>query len=202
MANAEGQKKIDEDRNGNSPREFVPPRRSYAIEFWVGLFALAGVACFCYLALNIAGMKISNSGYYRVNAIFTNVAGLKVGAPVEIAGVRIGEVRSVTLADTEALVTMQILNEVKLREDDMPQIRTKGIIGDKYVRISPGGSTEYVEAEGELVDTESAVEFEEIIGKIVHSLTSGDEEEPAAGGEEEPGAASEEPPAENAEAGV
>ena len=61
-------------------------------------------------------------------------------------------------------------NGVQLREDDIAQIRTKGIIGDKYVKISPGGSEHMMEAKGQIQDTESAVEFENIIGKFIHSM--------------------------------
>ena len=156
--------------------EFQAPSRSFTLEFWVGLFAVAGVACFSYLAINIGGLKLSNAGFYTVTAVFTNVSGLKLGSPVEIAGVEIGEVESVVLDSTEARVTMQIRNEVPLRDDDIAQIRTKGIIGDKYIKISPGGSEELVGNDGELSDTESAVEFEDVIGKFIHSLDSGDDE--------------------------
>lgn len=146
------------------------PKKSFTAEFWVGIFALIGCVSFAYLSINLAGMKITNAGYYMVEAEFANIAGLKVGAPVEIAGVRIGEVSDISLDGTYALLTMQIRNRVKLRDDDIAQIRTKGIIGDKYIKISPGGSPEIVEAGGELSETESAVEFEDILGKIIHKL--------------------------------
>ena len=161
----------------DSKSEFVPPRKSFTVEFWVGLFTLAGVVCFSYLAINIAGMRFSNVGFYAVKASFTNIAGLKVGAPVEIAGVQVGEVVNVSLADTEAVIEMQVRDEVKLRDDDIAQIRTKGIIGDKYVKISPGGSEEVIGNGGEVSETESAVEFEDVIGKIVHSLSSDKDED-------------------------
>ncbi len=115
-------------------------------------------------------MKLSNAGYYDVKAVFNDISGLKVGSSVEIAGVPVGEVGSVTLNSTEALVTLRIRDEIKIREDDIAQIRTKGIIGDKYVRISPGGSPNDVPHGGQLTDTESAVDFEEIVGKLVHNL--------------------------------
>ena len=165
---------VAQEKNG-AEKEFVPPRRSFTVEFWVGLFALAGVACFSYLSINVAGMKLSSAGFYEIQARFINVAGLKVGSPVEIAGVEIGEVAGVALNSTEAMVTMEIRDEIKLRDDDIAQIRTKGIIGDKYIKISPGGSDYVLEPGDELADTESAVEFEEIIGKFIHSLDSGDD---------------------------
>jgi len=156
----------------NNDDGFVPPKKTFTIEFWVGLFAIVGVLCFSYLSINIAGMKLSNAGYYAVSASFSNVAGLTLGAPVEIAGVPVGEVTNVLLKETEAIVEMQVRNEVRLRDDDIAQIRTKGIIGDKYVKISPGGSEDNIENGGEIFDTESAVEFEDVIGKLIHSLGS------------------------------
>ena len=146
------------------------PKKSFTAEFWVGFFALIGCLCFGYLAINLAGMKLSSAGYYKVKAEFSNIAGLKVGAPVEIAGVQVGEVDDINLADTDAILTMQIKNHVKLRDDDIAQIRTKGIIGDKYIKIAPGGAEESIAPGGELSETESAVEFEDILGKFIHSL--------------------------------
>lgn len=158
--------------NKETNSKFEVPRRTFTTEFWVGLFTLAGCLCFSYLAINVAGMKFSNTGLYKVSATFTNIAGLKVGSPVEIAGVRIGEVSGVALEDTEAVVSMLIRDGIKLRDDDIAQIRTKGIIGDKYVKISPGGSDIIIPEGGRISDTESAVELEEVIGKVVHSLDS------------------------------
>ncbi|HQH25878.1 MAG TPA: hypothetical protein PLP17_00665, partial [Oligoflexia bacterium] len=64
-------------------KEFKLPKRSFSVEFWVGVFAIAGVACFAYLSINIARIKITNAGYYPVYAVFSDISGLKVGSPVE-----------------------------------------------------------------------------------------------------------------------
>ena len=153
-----------------SDTKVKPPNKMLMIEFFVGLFFLGGLACLSYLSLNLAGMKISHHGYYQIFAEFNSIAGLKLGAPVEIAGVRIGEVSDVVLKDTSALVTLQVEDGIFLREDDIAAIRTKGIIGDRYIKISPGGSEDKVKAGGEIFDTESAMEFEEIIGKMIHRM--------------------------------
>ncbi len=165
-------KQVSSSSNKEETESFTPPARSLTLEFWVGLFAIAGVLCFFYLAVNLGGLKLSDSGYYSVSAMFTNVAGLKVGAPVEIAGVEIGEVSNVELNSTEAKLTLQVRDGIELRDDDIAQIRTKGIIGDKYVKISPGGSDLILESGDEIADTESAVEFEDVIGKFIHSMDS------------------------------
>lgn len=149
---------------------FVPPRRSFTTEFWVGVFALAGVACFAYLAINIARVRLSNAGFYLVNAEFQSVSGLKIGAPVEVAGVEIGQVVDIALKDTDAVVSLRIKDSVQLRDDDVAAIRTKGIIGDRYIKLVPGGSTTMIKPGKNIGDTESAVEFEEIIGKLIHRM--------------------------------
>lgn len=148
------------------------PKRSFTAEFWVGVFAIVGCLCFAYLAVNLASIRLTNSGYYFVTAQFTNVSGLKRGAPVEIAGVQIGEVNEISLEDTDAVLVLQIRDGIPLREDDIAQVRTKGIIGDKYIKISPGGSEDIIPNGGKLVETESTVEFEDILGKVIHRLES------------------------------
>lgn len=153
-----------------SGEKFVPPKRSFTVEFWVGVFAILGVGCFAYLALNIARMRISNAGYYDINAEFDNVSGLKVGAPVEIAGVQVGEISKIALKDTAAVITLRIEDGVNFRDDDIAAIRTKGIIGDRYIKVIPGESEKRVTKDGKLDQTESAVEFEEIIGKFIHRM--------------------------------
>lgn len=145
-------------------------QKKLTIEFWVGIFFIIGVFCLSYLTVNLAGMRWLNPSTYTITARFDNISGVEQGASVEIAGVPVGSVKSVTLKDTSAFITMEIQNDVTIREDDIAAIRTKGIIGDRYIKIFPGGSEELVKAGGSITDTESAVEFEEIIGKLVHRL--------------------------------
>ncbi len=102
---------MSENMSEKKEKEFVPPKRSFSVEFMVGLFALVGLVCFSYLAINIGGMKLTHAGYYPIKATFSNVAGLKVGSPVEIAGVKIGEIRNVELVETQAIVTLEIENK-------------------------------------------------------------------------------------------
>lgn len=146
------------------------PNRSFTREFWVGLFAIIGLACLGYLAVNIAGIKIFKGNVYSIYAEFDNVSGLKIGAPVEIAGVPVGEVSSIKLNTTNAVLTLQIQDAIQLRDDDIAAIRTKGIIGDRFVKIIPGGSEEAISSGDTITDTESTVDFEDIIGKLIHKM--------------------------------
>jgi phospholipid/cholesterol/gamma-HCH transport system substrate-binding protein len=149
---------------------FELPKRTFTVEFLVGLFALVGLLSFGYLSINIAGLDILESGYYEVGAEFDNISGLEVGASVEIAGVPVGEVTNVALRNSLAFVTFKVQEKVKLHDDDIAVIRTKGIIGERYLKILPGASEELIERGGQIADTESVVDFEEIVGKLIHRL--------------------------------
>lgn len=146
------------------------PRKKLTVEFMVGIFVIVGCFCFAYLAINIAGMRFFQANVYQLTAKFDNISGLTVGASVEIAGVPIGEVAQINLDGTNALVTMNINKGIVVRDDDIAAIRTKGIIGEKFVKIIPGGSDQSVKNGEAITDTESAVEFEEIIGKFIHKM--------------------------------
>ena len=162
-----------EDENKKKEKvNFSPPAKSYVVEFLVGIFAILGMLAFSYLAVNLAGIQLIPSDAYVVNAEFDNISGLTTGAPVEIAGVPVGEVKNIVLSDTNAIVTLELLKDIQLRDDDVISVRTKGIIGDKYIKISPGSSDDMIANGGKVFDTVSVVDFEDIIGKIVHSMES------------------------------
>jgi len=154
------------------------PKRSFSVEFFVGIFALIGVLAAAYLSVGLGGLELNSSDKYEITAEFDNISGLQEGASVEIGGVPIGEVTRISLADPQALVTMNITRAVLIKDDDIFSIRTKGIIGDRYVKISRGGSKITLPMEGgKVTETESVVDIEDVIGKLVHSMTSKDEEE-------------------------
>ena len=154
----------------NAVPQIPLPRRSLSVEFWVGIFFIVATVCAAYLAIGLGDLRIFSSDNYKIVAEFDNVSGLKHGASVEIAGVPIGEVTAIDLQDPTALVHLSINKTVQLRDDDIASIRTKGIIGDRYIKVSRGGSDVYIAPGGKLTETESVVDFEDIVGKIVHSL--------------------------------
>lgn len=146
------------------------PKRGFTLEFFVGLFALVGCLAVGYQAIGLGGFSLTNSDTYEILAEFDNISGLKSGAPVEIAGVPIGEVIGVELKDPEALVRLRLNKAIQIYDDDIASIRTQGIIGDRYVKISRGASDTAIQPGGIIIETESVVDIEDIIGKIVHSL--------------------------------
>lgn len=137
------------------------------IETGVGIFLIAGLLSLGYLSTRLGDLDLFGTERYTVQARFASVSGLREGAAVEVAGVPIGKVSKIHLDDYEALVELQIDPEIKLQDDSIASIRTQGIIGDKYVKIQVGGSDEYIEKGGEILETESAIELEELVSKYI-----------------------------------
>ena len=137
------------------------------MELGVGLFMVAGILALAYLSVNLGRVDILGQRGYDVYADFPSVGGLKSGAAVEIAGVPVGRVQSIGLNDFQARVTLRIDNDVKLQTDAIVSIKTKGLIGEKFVLISPGGSEKMVPAGGRLTEVEAPVDIEELISKYV-----------------------------------
>lgn len=179
-SNLKAAEEVEREPSEKRPAEekpFVaPPKHSFTTEFWVGVFFLIGLLALGYQAVGLGGMQLFGSNRYNIKAEFDNVAGLQTGAAVEIAGVGIGEVTGLELKDPEALITLSIDKHIAIREDDIASIRTKGIIGDRYIKISRGSSDALIEEGGTMFETESAVDLEDLIGKFVHSLESDDSE--------------------------
>jgi len=138
------------------------------LETTVGLFLLAGIACLGYLSLRLGKLEVAGGDRVPVVAEFSSVAGLRSGASVEIAGVEVGKIGSITIRDYKAVVGMEIRKGIALQEDAIASVRTRGLIGDKYISISPGASDRLIPPGGKIRETESAVDLEGLIGQFVH----------------------------------
>jgi len=138
-------------------------------EFIVGLFVVAGFLSFVYISLQLGEFSVfAMDKYYKVQAEFNNVSGLKRGATVEVAGVVVGKVSNIMLSKgDQAQVTMMIGNGVKVTDDAIASVKTQGIIGDKYVRISEGGSDVLLKDGDWITETESALDLEELVSKYI-----------------------------------
>ena len=134
----------------------------------VGLFMLLGIACLVWLSIKLGHVDIGSGNRMPVEAEFTSVQGLKAGSGVEIAGVEIGTIKSIEIRDYRAVVRMEIRKDIPLQEDTIASIRTRGLIGDKYIDISPGGSDRLIQPGGKIRETEPPVDFEKLIGQFVH----------------------------------
>ncbi len=132
-------------------------------EVVVGFFLLLGLLALGYLAVKLGKMEVVGSSGYTVQATFSNVAGLRVGTSVEIAGVDIGWVEGIHLQNYQAVVAFRIKDGVQLPEDSIASIRTKGLIGEQFVRISPGGAERNLLPGDEIKETEPPVDIMELI---------------------------------------
>ena len=136
-------------------------------ELAVGFFLLIGIFSLAYLSVNLGRLELMGGRSYSLYAEFEKAGGIKNGAVIEIAGVQVGKVKSITLHDYQALIEFAIDNDVKIQQDAIASIRTKGLIGEQYVQITPGGSDKILAAGGRIRETESAIDIEELISKYV-----------------------------------
>lgn len=120
------------------------------------------------LELPFGEVKVAGGETYRLHASFTHLGGLRAGAPVEVAGVPVGRVRRIELGrDYYARVTMDVDAGIELSTDTFASIRTKGLIGGKYVLLEPGGLDELLTDGDQIEDTEPALDIESIVSRLV-----------------------------------
>lgn len=152
--------------------------RTRDIEVLVGLFVMAGIAALFMLAMKVSNLgDFSDSGGYAVTANFENVGGLKVRAPITMAGVRVGRVAAISLDDESysAKVTMNIAAEYnKIPFDTSASIFTAGLLGEQYIGLDAGGDEEFLQAGDEIDLTQSALVLEKLIGQFLFSKAEGE----------------------------
>lgn len=136
-------------------------------ELSVGFFVLVGIVCLGYLAVKLGKLEVMGSGGYTVVADFSSVAGLKPGDPVEIAGVKIGRVEGIRLAEDRARLELRLQDGVQLQEDVIASVRARGLIGDKFILITPGASDKIIPAGGKIRETDSPPDLQDLIGKFI-----------------------------------
>ncbi len=143
------------------------------IETLVGFIVLAIALSFFLFAYNKKASSPNNAGYV-LNANFQNVDGIVVGSDVIIAGIKIGEVKSLTLDTSSFMAKMElsIFDNVKIPKDSQAIIASSGLLGGKYIMISPGGDEEVLQNTEQIKMTQSSVNLESLIGKLIYSISS------------------------------
>jgi phospholipid/cholesterol/gamma-HCH transport system substrate-binding protein len=160
-------------------------KRSPLRDLLVGLFVLAGLGAIAYLSFSVGGLSYAGPGGFRLVAHFDQTGGLKPRAVVDIAGVKVGQVKAITLDKSfRAAVELDLDPSLKLPVDSTASIVTAGILGDRYISIQVGGEEELLKSGDEISFTESAVILERLIGKLIHGSDVG-----AKGGEKTAGEA-------------
>jgi phospholipid/cholesterol/gamma-HCH transport system substrate-binding protein len=154
----------------------MPTRLVFGIQ--TGLFVLLGLTALAFLTMQLPAKHLELFGAgrgYRITAQFDDIGSLKVGDPVNMAGVPVGQVESIALdrADYRALVTMRIrarYNRIPL--DSEASIDTVGLLGGQYVAIGPGRSESYLSNGGRLTSTQSAFVLEDVVNRLFGALAS------------------------------
>jgi len=138
------------------------------LEMVVGLFVFVGLLCLAYLSIKLGKLEMIGGDVYEVEAQFNSASGLKPGSTIEIAGVEVGRVRGITLIEDRAKVKLAVNNTVKLYTDTFASIKTRGIIGEKFLALSPGGGGALLKPGDTIRDTESGLDLEELVSQYVH----------------------------------
>jgi len=147
--------------------------RSPIRDLLVGVFVLSGLAALAYLSIQLGGATYSGPGGLTLYASFDEIGGLAPRSPVVIGGVKVGQVKEITLSPTgdfRARVTMDVDQSLKLPDDTSASILTQGVLGSQYVGLEPGGSETLIPEGGEIAYTQSAVVIERLIGRVIQSL--------------------------------
>jgi phospholipid/cholesterol/gamma-HCH transport system substrate-binding protein len=141
--------------------------KKYSMETTVGIFVVVGLLCVGYMAVKLGKIPLFGSDYYRLSAKFTSVSGLRVDSAIEMFGIEIGRVEKLAVNQDEqtAVAVLKIKKGTKIYDDAVASIKTAGLIGDRYVSISPGGSGELLKPGSVIRDTESPTDLNELIGK-------------------------------------
>lgn len=135
----------------------------------VGIFVLVGLLCVAYLTIKLGRMEFFSDEGFNLSARFDSASGLRAGADVELAGVPVGRVVAIRLdpnpLTSQAIVDMKLNTNLHLSEDSIASIKTSGLIGDKYISLSRGGSDEELAAGATMTETESPMDLESLIAK-------------------------------------
>lgn len=146
---------------------------SRMIEAAVGMFLCVGVAAVFVLTLQASSLaKVPSKETYAVKARFENIGSLRVGAPVAVAGVTIGRVTAISLDNKmfEGVVTMTLGKDFgELPKDSNASVLTRGLLGEQYIGITPGGADESLKDGDEIRLTQPAMVLENLIGQFLYN---------------------------------
>jgi len=141
--------------------------KKYANETIAGIFVLMGLLCVAYMTVKLGNISLFGGDSYLLKARFTSVSGLRIGNPIEMLGLEIGQVTGFRMdqEDQMAEVALKIKNDIKIYDDAIASIKTAGLIGDKYISIDAGGGGEILKNGDAITETESPLDLGELISK-------------------------------------
>ena len=153
--------------------------KKYSMETIVGIFVFIGLLCVGYMTVKLGKISIFGEDTYVLYARFASVAGLKIGTPVEVFGIHVGTVKKLEI-DSEkqmALVELGLRKGVNVYEDASASVKTAGLIGDKFIKVDPGGSGDLLKPGGTITETSSALDIEDLIGRLAFGQVDKDAQE-------------------------
>jgi phospholipid/cholesterol/gamma-HCH transport system substrate-binding protein len=141
--------------------------KKYSLETTVGIFVVIGLLCIGYMTIKLGKIRMFGGDYYTLYAQFSSVSGIRVDSPVEINGIEVGRVEQLNIDQDKqiAMVKLRIGKGIKVYEDAIASIKTSGLIGDKLIKIDPGGGGDILKPGGTITETTSALDIEDLISK-------------------------------------
>jgi len=141
--------------------------KKYSMETIVGIFVVIGLLCIGYMTIKLGKIRMFGGDYYTLYAHFSSVSGIRVDSPVEINGIEVGRVEQLNIDQDKqiAMVKLRIGKGIKVYEDAIASIKTSGLIGDKLIKIDPGGGGDILKPGGTITETTSALDIEDLISK-------------------------------------
>ena len=136
-------------------------------ELLTGFLLLGLIVALVYISLQLGQVSFAGGWGYTVSAKFSTAGGVQSGASVELAGVTVGRVEAVNLVDYQAQVVMKIRHDVRLQEDAQAALKSKGLIGERYVELQPGVGGGLIPPGGQITKTESPIDIQETIAKFI-----------------------------------
>ncbi len=144
-------------------------KRKFGTELSVMFFLLVGGLSLTYLFVRMGEAEWRRNWGYEVYVNFPTAGGLEPGSAVEVAGVPAGRVEEIQLDHYRARVKLKLQRDLQLQEDAIASIRTKGLIGEKYLAISLGGSERLIPPGGKIRETEPPVDLVELMAAYLET---------------------------------
>lgn len=141
--------------------------KKLSLEMIVGVFMIVGIACLGWISIKLGKKEVLGANYYTVYADFQSLTGLRENAEIEIAGVIVGTVKSISLHKNLARAELLLEKNVQLTDDTIVSVKTRGLIGEKIISISLGGSPEIIKPGEVLRETESSIDLEHLISQYI-----------------------------------
>jgi len=150
--------------------------KKFAKESWVGLFMTVGLLCVVYLAVRLGDVSLWGQDSYTLQAGFSGISSLRPGNPVTMMGIDIGQVTAVRIDQEkgQAVVRFRVDNAIRVYSDAIASIKTRGLLGERYLAIDAGGGGTPLKPGDTIWDTEAPVDLTEMIGKYAFGTVKDD----------------------------